>query len=224
MATPNERSCGPFGRYPSGELYGVACFASRARIAVGDVEPTCPDPNCLPRPPLMSWNGRAWRFMSAPHLQGTLRAIACTAESATTAVGSENTSRTCRNGNMIIHGQTVGLLERWDGTRWTLESTPTATCTDFLDAVSCASSTECTLAGYGHTVLFPSPGTAGRPELTSESIIEQWDGLSWTLQTVPSATGPFDPLYGVGCETPTVCLGVGSTNGFQSTLIESDGL
>ena len=75
--------------------------------------------------------------------------------SACTAVGSTSTSTT-----------TVTLAERWNGTTWSIQTTPNPTggSSAGLGGVSCASATACTAAG-GYT-----KGTTG------VTLAEHWNG------------------------------------------------
>lgn len=63
----------------------------------------------------------------------------------------------------------------WNGTSWTLQSTVNPDPNDFqfeqFNAVSCSSPTFC--VGW-------ASGNAGNP---GDTMIEQWNGSSWSLQT-----------------------------------------
>jgi hypothetical protein len=65
------------------------------------------------------WDGTSWRILPTPHRPGaaisSLFGVACTAPSACTAVGTSFTTA----------GASQTLAERWDGTRWTIQATPT---------------------------------------------------------------------------------------------------
>lgn len=70
---------------------------------------------------------------------GSLFGVSCTSDTACTAVGgyrdSSNVART--------------LVERWDGTSWTIQSSPTPSNVGFSSffEVSCTSATACTAVG-----------------------------------------------------------------------------
>jgi hypothetical protein len=82
------------------------------------------------------------------------------------------------------------LVERWDGTSWTIQAdaAPAGTA---MDSVSCTSSTSCTAVGGGEA--------------------EHWDGTSWTLETMPvphhATRGIAVP--GVSCRSAITCTAVG---------------
>jgi hypothetical protein len=89
------------------------------------------------------------------------------------------------------------LAESWDGTSWTIQTTPNPTISN-LEAVSCSASTACTAVGD-----FSNGGTL-------ETLAERWDGTSWSTQATPNpvgATASF--LLGVSCPSATACIAVG---------------
>src|SRR5438093_5065997 len=86
-----------------------------------------------------------------------------------------------------------------------------------LDSVSCLSATACTAVG-NHAV---TSGVAG-----PRTLIESWNGTSWSVvpSPSPSVTGNF--LYGVSCVSVAACTAVGarstsSTQNRYATLVES---
>jgi hypothetical protein len=92
-------------------------------------------------------------------------------------------------------------IESWDGTSWTIVSSPNTSTTqnNVLDAVTCASSSECWAVGYYDS---------GRGIM--QTLIEQWDGTSWTI--VPSANTlalESNFLRGIICATTSMCWAVG---------------
>lgn len=123
--------------------------------------------------------------------------------------------------------ETHTLAESWNGTGWTVLSTPTGEGqSNYLNGVSCTSSTSCTAIGTnaGKAVAlrwngseWKSLGTPNAASNTSGDIsciaanvcvaelgasakAERWDGTSWTAYTVPTPTGGSAPsLHGVSC-------------------------
>jgi hypothetical protein len=123
----------------------------------------------------------------------TLDAVACSSTDACTAVGSFV-------GEL---GETKTLAERWDGTSWTVQSTPIPAggTSATLSAVSCGAASVCTAAGSFVNGL-------GK----TTPLAERWDGTSWTLQHAaapPGATAA--SLRGVSCIPAGACLAVGSS-------------
>jgi len=106
------------------------------------------------------------------------------------------------------------LAERWDGTTWTVQSTPTPPSTqgqgDFFGGVSCSSPSACTAVGL---IFTPAPFT----------VAERWDGSSWTVQDTPNLPGATDVgLPAVSCPVLSVCTAVGgyANDGPMVTLAE----
>jgi len=77
------------------------------------------------------------------------------------------------------------LIERWNGTAWRVEPSPSAGRAGTLDSVSCPSATSCTAVG---------------------SLIIGWNGLSWKVELRSS------PFVSVSCVTPSSCMAVGVTS------------
>jgi hypothetical protein len=119
------------------------------------------------------------------------------------------------------------LAESWNGTAWTFLAPPSGEeGLNYLNGVSCTSSTSCTAIGTnaGKAVALRWNGSVwsslGTPnagsntfgdisciaanacvaELGHSAKAESWDGTSWTAYTVPTPTGGSAPsLDGVGC-------------------------
>lgn len=109
--------------------------------------------------------GTGWVIQPTPIPSGTttshLTGVSCTSASACTAVGFYSTSSGSR-----------ALAERWNGTSWKIQPTPSsANPEDFLllFSVSCTSATSCTAVG----------SSGGRP------LAERWNGTSWKIQPTP---------------------------------------
>src|SRR5262249_39789667 len=116
-------------------------------------------------------------------------AVSCTSPNACTAVG--NTAS--------------GLLaERWDGTTWTVQSTPTPPGTPggFFTGVSCTSQFACTAVGAA----VDSSGNPAGPTIT-----ERWDGTTRTITPTPTPHSSVAFLNAVSCTSPNACTAVGNT-------------
>jgi hypothetical protein len=84
---------------------------------------------------------------------------------------------------------------------------------NYLNAVTCASTSDCWAAGY----YVNGPGL-------SRTLIEQWDGNLWTIVSSPNPSGAQDSeLYGVTCASAAQCLAAGYyfSNGPPQTLVET---
>jgi hypothetical protein len=173
----------------SGSLAAVACTAASVCVAVGQSDGS----NAL----VEQWDGTTWTAQTPPTPSGysVLSGVACTSASACTAVGNSGVTN--------ADPQQAPLVEQWDGSGWTSQSTPVPTDTAgaWLSGVSCPESNTCTAVGY-----FTAYGLSdGAP------LAESWNGTSWSLQ---SAQPPPSPSYNAGlaqvsCTSATACTAVG---------------
>jgi hypothetical protein len=93
----------------------------------------------------------------------------------------------------------TALVERFTGTKWTVQPTPTiAGESSSLLGVSCFSATECVAVGY----------TEKATSTYSTALAERWNGSTWTILPSPEPPGSF--LRGVSCSAATECFAVGN--------------
>jgi len=152
---------------------------------------------------IASWNGTSWSIVpGAPGSQLGLGSVSCVSTSFCMAVGSYG-------------------AESWNGSTWSMVPTPpvgTPYYAPVLNSVSCVSATSCVavgewLAGSG----------------TFLTLIESWNGTTWSVVPSPSLASNFkgfNDLGGVSCVSPTWCQAVGNWGGDVNylpvrTLIES---
>ncbi len=182
------------------QLTGVSCTSATACTAVGST---------LNGGLIWAehWNGIRWSIQTIPNPTGaTLNGVSCTSDLACTAVGGFADSTGPGAGGLT-------LAERWNGTRWSIQTTPNPAGprfdTDQLNAVSCTSSTSCTAVGNRFT--------NGYQTFT---LAERWNGATWSILTTPSPTDG-SQLTGVWCTSAAACTAVGSYyNGAHLTLAE----
>ncbi|HEX5376365.1 MAG TPA: DUF6531 domain-containing protein [Solirubrobacterales bacterium] len=134
---------------------------------------------------LFSW-GSTFRAFAAPEGASSwkLRDVSCSSETACTAVGYRYSSAT---------GYKT-LVERYDGTSWSIQaSAEPSEGNGFraMSSVSCASSTQCMAVGEA----------AGKP------FTEKWNGTQWTPVSIPGSAEGF--LEDVSCASATSCMAVG---------------
>ena len=94
------------------------------------------------------------------------------------------------------------LTLSWDGQTWSDEAIahPTGALSDTLEGVSCASSTSCMAVGY----------SVDKAE-NNRALVEQWDGVSWSIVPLPQPPGPaLTEFLAVSCVSSTACMAVGS--------------
>jgi hypothetical protein len=175
-------------------LNGVTCTSGSNCWAVGYAYP---DPSGLVADTLIEhWNGTSWSiFASAnPSTQhNVLNNVRCVSASDCWAVGYYAAS----------NGTDQTLAEHWDGTTWAVVASANVggAASDFLSAVSCASSTDCWAVGYY---------LVGTSPYNDQTLVEHWDGTSWTIVTSPNATTntPND-LNSLTCVSASECWAVG---------------
>jgi hypothetical protein len=151
------------------------------------------------------WNGTTWLIVTSPDPSGstfaTLYGVACPNTTSCYAVGSYRASSTTKT-----------LVEHWNGTIWSIVTSPNPSSSfSIIEGVSCPSTTSCNAVGSYST----SSGY--------KTLVEQLNGTSWSIVASPNPTGATDSfLYGVACPSITNCFAVGNYSAHASdyTLIE----
>ena len=103
------------------------------------------------------------------------------------------------------------LTEVWDGSTWSIVPSPNVSGSiyDYLQAVSCTSTTFCMAVGY------EVPG--GK----NVTLVETFDGGSWSIVPSPNEPGSADDyLHGVSCRSAGECTLVGA---YINTRLDLDG-
>jgi hypothetical protein len=186
----------------SSDLGGVSCVSATACMTVGHFDIS----NGIARTLTEAWDGTSWTGVPSPNPGSAsnnsyLGDVSCTSATACTAVG-------------MFGSPFRTLIESWDGAKWSVMHSPNPPTFggSTLSGVSCASATACTAVGYSLV-----SGSVYR------TLIESWDGTSWTVVPSRNPVPGGDYLYGVSCTTAVACTAVGDTfNGSVfRTLIES---
>jgi len=197
----------PTDGYEERQAYGVSCVASQLCIAVG----AYPSSNLEALATLAEvWNGSIWSAMLTPNPPGMteneLLRVSCTSASACMAVGYD------RNAS----GVKLTLAERWDGTAWSVLSTPnpSGALDSRLWSVSCTSPSACTAVGF-YTDLPPTEKASAEHWKT---LAERWDGSKWSLLSTPDPSGASDSfLTSVSCTSASACTSVGHSEDSAET-------
>jgi hypothetical protein len=192
------------GALESNSLQAVTCASASDCWAVGEYVVGLFDTRTL----VERWDGTSWAIVSSPNASTAqynyLYGVTCASASECWAVGN------------TVSGPTSpiyqNLIERWDGTSWTVVTSGNIVPTQYniLQAVTCVSTSDCWAVGNF------SNG------LASQSLIEHWDGISWTPAISPN-TSPLqvNVLQAVACTSTADCLAVGYFVGnVDQTLIE----
>lgn len=132
-------------------------------------------------PYALHWNGSAWSVVAMPQLPGTdnqlaenLTGLTAVAPNDVWAVGGEGDG-------VIPPGGTPSstLIEHWNGTSWTVVTSPSPGTNPSLSAVAARSASDIWAVGS-----YTPAGSTVR-----QTLSEHWDGVSWTVQPSPTATG-----------------------------------
>jgi hypothetical protein len=191
----------PIPRLPGAldALFAVSCTSPRACTAVGRAGK---DTTLAVR-----WNGTRWAVQPTPRRVvangAELAGVSCTSARACTAVGDYYTTA----------GQAVTLAERWNGTRWAVQPTPSpaGVTAALLSGVSCTSPLACTAVGF-------SMDQAGG----QRTLAERWNGAQWAIQPTRGRAAGAE-LSDVSCASPRSCTAVGDyflSNGATLMLAE----
>jgi hypothetical protein len=206
----------------SGSLVSVSCASPVACVAVGNAGYARGFSGLAAR-----WNGRRWSAMRAPPSADD--AVSCVSRSVCVAVGDgaarwngvrwkalrvarpkgsgvRLTSVSCPSakecfaaGEAESMGTAVGVLERLQGTRWTVQRAAVGEDygQDFSSAaVSCASANRCVAIVHQRTF------QAGDDSGTSTWFADVWNGHRWSKRSAPAADS-------ISC-VPGLCATIGS--------------
>ena len=177
------------GVTPSTSVDAVGCSSASRCFAVGSVSSSAA---------VVRWDGKVWApvAVSGP---GALTGVGCWSDAGCAAVGTAGFKPT--------------VAERWDGTAWSVVSTPTPLAPwDALIGVSCRSVLSCWAVGRYDV---------GEVDL-DVGLIERWNGTSWSaVADAPKNGGRLRRLVGVTCESANRCFAVGSENyqDFEHTMV-----
>jgi hypothetical protein len=125
--------------------------------------------------------------------------VSCTAPNACTAVGTYFDPGT---------GAFRNLVERWNGTGWTVQAAPDAPheTDSLLRAVSCSAANACMAVGTYDVNRFVN-------------FSMSWDGAHWTLHDMPIPSGATSvAVAAVSCTTADACTAVGDYTTGAKTL------
>ncbi|MGH3118348.1 MAG: hypothetical protein ACRDQ2_14795 [Gaiellales bacterium] len=161
------------------------------------------------------WNGTSWAIVESPdtpialNTLNFLSSVSCVSSSDCWAVGYYKP---------LNRWQT--LIEHWDGDSWAIVISPNSLITEDnrLSSVSCVSSSDCWAVGDYFKSGIGLDGGVG------QTLIEHWDGTSWTVVKTPSSsTTQSNRLVGVSCVSASECWAAGyhrNEGGVDQALIE----
>lgn len=182
-------------------LYAVTAVSANDVWAVGNEINAKPQQN---NTLIEHWNGRRWSVISSPN-PGTVESIL-----QGVSVVSANDIWTVGNYS-LTNGHNKTLIEHWNGTTWSVVSSPNVgKFSNVLNGVSAVSSNDIWAVGYN----VASPGNV---DLT---LTEHWNGRNWKAVPSPSPSSSANYLNGVVAISKTNVWTVGYTDKAGGSLIE----
>jgi hypothetical protein len=150
-------------------LVSVSCASPSSCIAAGEYEL-----GGVGRPATFveQWTGKSWKIIKSAdpaRSYSALEGVSCKSATSCIAVGHYQKPR-----NRFDFGPTLTLAERWNGTKWTIVSSPNpgAKVSD-LAAVSCWGTTHCFAVG-------------AQTASTTQTLTERWNGTTWAVVASPN--------------------------------------
>jgi len=169
-------------------LGAVSCPSTSSCFAVGDY--VAGSTKTL----IERWNGTGWAITPSPNPHGSsyasLAGVSCPGSASCFAVGSYKSL-----------GSYKTLVEHWNGTRWTIMSSPNPSQTTKghfigLDGVSCPNRSSCMAVG----------------NFADGVLIEHWNGRRWSIMLGTPKASTDDSLTGVSCPGLKSCFAVGGSD------------
>lgn len=121
------------------------------------------------------WDGRSWKIVPGPNVGkglNYLTGIAALSSSDVWAVGFYSS-------NNVVLGSQSALIEHWNGTVWTVVSSPYAGAESFLNGITALSPDDIWAVGF-----FVGNSAQSSPQ---EGLVEHWNGSSWSVVASPDS-------------------------------------
>ncbi len=170
-------------------LQNVICTSSSQCWAVGYASNGTADQTLIEE-----WNGTSWLLVNSPDTSATRKnhfvGVTCISPSQCWAVGYAN------NGTA---DQT--LIAAWNGTSWSIVSSPNTDTTqnNYAYSVTCPTTSDCWTGG-----LYTNGSGI------QQTLILQWTGSSWSIANSPDRnTAQDNRLSAITCALPSQCWAVG---------------
>lgn len=175
-------------------LHSVDCTSPSQCWAVGVAFDFDNNPYTLTE----KWDGSSWSIVDFAEGDALLAAVTCLSADDCWAAGY----------SLYLNAQT--RIAHWNGSAWSIVPSPNITDYDrnLLHGISCSSASDCWAVG----------GFFELANFTSKTLIEHWDGASWSIVPSPTQSGSYSDLFRVTCTSASDCWAVGYGQG--ETLIE----
>jgi hypothetical protein len=179
--------------HPAGYFKGVSADSPDDAWAVGGTSWWNPSQALAEH-----WDGTSWTQVATPNQGGSaiFNAVAATSATNAWAVGMIGP------GPGVRVSSAEPLIERWDGTAWSAQSFAVPTDGGTFVAVAAASADDAWAVGW----------TGGVSEGTGQTtLIEHWNGSTWTRVSSPDPAGQGNSLSGVTAISADDAWAVGYT-------------
>jgi hypothetical protein len=192
-------------------LRNIRCVSASNCWAVGGTFDTA---NSVYQTLTEHWDGSAWSIVASPNTaadqENFLYSIACVSATDCWTVGYHHNGTYDSEFNPILET----LIEHWNGVAWSIVSSPSTSPTqiNYLNEVTCTSTNQCWAVG----------SAISYDEHSHQSVIEQWNGSSWSIVASPPDTIGYDYLVAVTCPSGSQCWTVGNT-GWRTLAERWDG-
>jgi hypothetical protein len=212
VKSPNPSTDPPYT--PANSLDGVSAGSSRDAWAVGDFLAS----DGLSHALVLHWNGTAWTQVKSPtaprYTDFGLTGVSAVSGRDAWAVGVRGVpSDGGKSGTLIFH---------WDGTAWTLVTSPNpGSGTNLLEGVSARSGGDAWAVGNYSSYLNPG---------ASRTLVLHWNGTAWTHVKSPSPNSvDVNFLYGVSARSGSDAWAVGfywngTAGAYDSLILHWDGM
>jgi hypothetical protein len=146
------------------------------------------------------WDGAAWSIVPSPNTsaqdQNFLWGVSCLSGTECWAVGQ-----------CYIGSTRQALIEKWDGTAWTIaSSTSNGSPEAGLYDLACNATSDCWAVGYYVS------GSGNR------TLVEHWDGNAWTIVSSPNGSSS-SAFGGIACTGGSDCWAVGGNGGTSTGVL-----
>jgi hypothetical protein len=189
-------------------LFGVACTGLTRCMAAGAYQDASNTTHTLAE----MWNGSGWTVDATPDpagFQGSgFAAVSCANGTQCVAVGSSVSGA----------GGASPLAERWSGSSWRIQVTPTPTgsVSAEFSGVSCTGLAACAVAG---SFIGGSGATRGSGSMTMLPLAERWNGARWQVDTTPApAASAATGFTSISCVAQS-CIAVGASETAAARLL-----
>lgn len=185
------------------ELAALACSSSTECHAVGTYCPT----TCSHRQEvlILDWRNNQWTLQAAhsiPKTYSSLFGVTCVDSANCWAVGAQGEAQGDASSTLVL---------RYAKKTWSAVASPNlpGASSSILQSIACASASNCWAVGSG---CLQSCGSTAEIDA---SLIEHWNGASWSVMSVPPLTTS-NQLWNVACPSVDDCWIVGSYRDSQN--------